>query len=200
MKTQNNNSVTNNEIDIGKYVATTIFDMGFTSIQVEEILRFYLFNAPILSIEKKSDRYGFKSLSYYGWEGRNLNIIKNKIFMAAKLSPENIDIVKKESINDELEDKGLYNGKICVDTSKLVIKQNYYEKNMKQKETELQCLFRHVRNSFAHNQTYYFDNENILLEDFEKKDSKQKQISARIIIPKSALLDWMTLIKMKCEN
>lgn len=57
-------------------------------------------------------------------------------------------------------------------------------------ETMLSCLFRHIRNSFAHNNTYFFENGKLLLMDF---DSKNK-VSAMLLIRQQTLLDWMTLI------
>lgn len=45
-------------------------------------------------------------------------------------------------------------------------------------------MFAYIRNTFAHGNTYYFDNENVLLED---KD--QRKITAWILIPMQALLE-----------
>ena len=51
------------------------------------------------------------------------------------------------------------------------------------------CLFTHIRNAFAHGNTYYFDNGNALLED---KD--QRKVTARILLPMQALLEWIKII------
>lgn len=59
-----------------------------------------------------------------------------------------------------------------------------------QHEAMLSCLFRHIRNSFAHNNTYFFENGNLLLIDF---DSKNK-VSAMLLIRQQTLLDWRALI------
>lgn len=54
---------------------------------------------------------------------------------------------------------------------------------------KIKCLFRHIRNAFAHGNTYFFENENVLLED---KDGKK--VTARILIPQQALLEWTGII------
>lgn len=57
-------------------------------------------------------------------------------------------------------------------------------------ETMLSCLFRHIRNSLAHNNTYFFENGNLLLVDFDTN----KELSAMLLIRQQILLDWMNLI------
>lgn len=59
-----------------------------------------------------------------------------------------------------------------------------------QHETMLSCLFRHIRNSFAHNNTYFFENGNLLLIDFDGKN----KVSAMLLIRQQTLFDWMALI------
>lgn len=58
--------------------------------------------------------------------------------------------------------------------------------------SQADCLFTHIRNSLAHGNTYFFENGNILLED---KD--QRKISARILIPLQALIEWIKIIDAK---
>ena len=51
-------------------------------------------------------------------------------------------------------------------------------------------LFRHIRNALAHGNTYFFENGFMMLADRnEKKDD-----TARIILPISALLEWIWII------
>ena len=57
-------------------------------------------------------------------------------------------------------------------------------------ETRLQCLFRHIRNALAHNLTYGFENGKIMLEDKFKN-----KITARLLLSKKTLIDWIGLIK-----
>ena len=62
---------------------------------------------------------------------------------------------------------------------------------IKQHETRMECLFRHFRNAIAHNHTYLFDNENIMFEDCDESG----KISARILMPKNALLTWIEIVR-----
>ena len=50
-------------------------------------------------------------------------------------------------------------------------------------------MFTHIRNAFAHGNTYFFENGNVLLED---KDGNK--ITARILIAVQTLVDWIRLI------
>lgn len=50
-------------------------------------------------------------------------------------------------------------------------------------------LFIHMRNAFAHGNTYFFDNGNALFED--RKDSN---VTAMILINKKTLLDWIVQV------
>lgn len=60
---------------------------------------------------------------------------------------------------------------------------------LENKENHILCLMRHIRNTFAHGNTYFFDNDNMLLED---KDGEK--ITASILISKRSLLDWIKII------
>jgi len=57
--------------------------------------------------------------------------------------------------------------------------------------SQAECLFTHIRNSFAHGNTYFFDNGNILLED------KSGKTTAKILISTNTLVDWIKLIDSK---
>lgn len=52
-----------------------------------------------------------------------------------------------------------------------------------------ECLLTHIRNAFAHGNTYFFDNGKVLLED-----KNASTITARILICQQTLLDWIALI------
>lgn len=59
----------------------------------------------------------------------------------------------------------------------------------KQGSSKAVALFTHIRNAFAHGNTYYFDNGNVLL-----VDKKGATITAMILIHQKTLLDWIALI------
>lgn len=55
---------------------------------------------------------------------------------------------------------------------------------------EAESVLTHIRNSFAHGRTYFFDNGNVLLEDSDQRGI----ITARIILKMQTLLDWISTI------
>lgn len=55
--------------------------------------------------------------------------------------------------------------------------------------SQADSLFTHIRNAFAHGNTYFFDNHFVILED---KD--QRKITARICISVDTLVRWIRLI------
>lgn len=61
-------------------------------------------------------------------------------------------------------------------------------------ESKLTAFFRHIRNAFAHANTYFFDNGIVLLEDKDKS-----KLTAAILIKQQTLLDWIKVID-KGEN
>lgn len=55
--------------------------------------------------------------------------------------------------------------------------------------SRVESLFTHIRNAFAHGNTYFFDNGNALFED-----KKYNNVTAMILIKKRTLLDWIIQI------
>ena len=181
--------------------AKSITDMGFARDKILEILIFYLFQAPVLKSNKAADVFGLKSLKDYGWVGNaDMSKLEGRLLKASGIG--NFCFIKADSINQTLEAMDL-SDKICIIHPRAVIKQNHMvtiqedgKAVINQQETRMECLFRHLRNSLAHNHTYLFDNDNILLEDSDDSGC----ITARILMPKQALIDWMTIIMKKDTN
>lgn len=182
------------QTEIAKKV-TAISKMGFTSAQAIELIDFYLFSAPVLKSDKKGNAFGLKSLREYGWTGTSaMTKLEGQLLKTAGLSI--FCFIKSDSIDGTLESMNL-GDKVCIDHPRAVLKQNVkatiFEDGgteIRQQETRMECLFRHVRNSIAHNHTYLFDNGNIMLEDCDENG----KISARIIIPRDSLIEWMRII------
>ncbi len=55
--------------------------------------------------------------------------------------------------------------------------------------SQADCILTHIRNSFAHGNTYFFDNGNVLLEDKDRG-----KVTARMLIAVESLIDWIKLI------
>lgn len=179
----------------------SITDMNFENKQVLDILEFYLFHAPVLKSGKDDDEFGLKSLKKYGWSGNSaINKLEGRLLKASSIAV--FCFIKSDSITQTLESMDLLD-EICVQHPRAVLKQNCSSSIQEdgttvisQHETRMECLFRHIRNSFAHNHTYLFENDNILLEDSDESG----KISARILMPKKALIEWMDIIKKTNEK
>lgn len=63
------------------------------------------------------------------------------------------------------------------------------EGKVEKTESEAVCLLNHIRNSFAHGNTYFLDNGNVLLED-----KNREKVTARILLSVAALIEWINLI------
>lgn len=176
-------------------------EMEFEPEQVIRILNFYLFNAPIIKNDKGNAKFGLKSLKEYGWMGNSkLSRLEGKLLKASEIGI--FCFIKADSINETLNSMDL-NDKICIDHPRAILKQNIrisvHEDGttvVAPQETRMECLFRHIRNAFAHNQTYIFDNGNVLLEDSEENE----KISARILIPKGSLLKWINITESELDG
>ena len=176
-----------------------VTEWGLTDEEVVRILDFYLLHPPISKNDSKA-RFGQRSLAKFKWkESSQLLRLEESLLKASDI--DDFCILKEDSISKKMKTMDLgttdLKTEICTEHPRAIMKWNCYQKskekegsNMRQKETRMECLFRHIRNSFAHNRTYLFENGNIMLEDGEKQ-----QITARILMPKQALLDWIKIIK-----
>ena len=188
------------KFEIKKYIKP-LTEMGIDKDKLLNILVFYLFNAPVLSASKSKNDFGLKSLKDYGWVG-NADMTKLEGLLLKTAGLGMFCFVKSDSIDQTLESMDLQD-KICIEHPRAVLKHNYAASlredgsfSVTQHETRMECLFRHIRNSIAHNHTYLFSNDNILLEDCDESD----RITARILIPKKVLEAWMVIIKKIPED
>ena len=179
----------------------SIAQIGYTAEEFKQILEFYVLNAPILKSDK-TDVFGMKSLRDFGWKGSSdMNRLERELLKSSQIP--NFCFIKSTSINKTLEQM-LLSTQICSKHPRAVLKQDYSVTvlesgcvEVSNKETRMECLFRHIRNSIAHNHIYAFDNGNILLEDI---DNQSKGITARILLPKTALLKWIGIVKKETDN
>lgn len=169
-------------------------DAGYTDSEFREILGFYVLNAPILKSGRSSE-FG-KSLKDYGWCGNSkMTALERKLLKVSEIP--SFCFIRADSIDNTLEQMQLGKGNWCVTHPRAVLKQNCKAKllengevDVTNDETRMECLFRHIRNSLAHNHTYVFENGSILLEDADNQ-----RITARILLKKYALLDWIRVVR-----
>ena len=171
-------------------------DSPFSHAQIDMIWDFYVTHA--ISGGTGIER----SLSDYGWDNTNSKISGYGAIENALFDPmffEKICFIRAKKCNDTLAAMELSNDLICVSHPRAVMLQNFdiiIDENesisyssSSISESKLTALFRHIRNAFAHANTYFFDNGIVLLED---KDGKK--ITAEILIKQQTLLDWIKII------
>lgn len=170
----------------------SINESSFSSEQIAMIWDFYVTKSVAASASQKrtpSD-YGRKTLPW------------KEMCECAGLTKENTKILLANSINktiekmDLLTETGSAKDKkyiaIDVDTPKICCLTPYTisdEDPPKGKVGEAESVLTHIRNAFAHGNTYFFDNKYLLLEDKE-----QQKVTARIILAQQTLIDWISLI------
>lgn len=171
-------------------------DSPFSYAQIDMIWDFYVTHA--ISGGTGLER----SLCDYGWDNTNsktsgYGAIENALFESSYF--EKICFIRAKKCNDTLAAMDLSNDLICACHPRAVMLQNFdiiIDENESisynsgsNSESKLTALFRHIRNAFAHANTYFFDNGMLLLED---KDGKK--ITAEILIKQQTLLDWIKII------
>ena len=139
------------------------------------------------------------SMEDYGWNATRSKTDGYPAIEKQLSAVANIDtfaIIRAKSISGTVTALGLSNDRICIDHPRAVLAQKFeyqHDENEKvivvSKESRIHSIFRHMRNSFAHGLTYFFDNGYLLLED---KDGKK--LSASILIAQSTLLEWIAVI------
>lgn len=182
---------------------STINSAGFTDEEIKRIWDFYVTR----SISGRSSQS--LRLEDLGWEitqnrKTGLPALEDSLSVAAGNCI--FCFVRARTIKDTLGQMDLINSHICLQHPRAVMKQEFsYSHNENEEvfitsnENRIVCLMRHIRNAFAHGNTYFFNNDNMMLED---KDNAS--ISARIIIPQRALLLWIPIIDknntLHCEG
>lgn len=181
----------------------SIMQSALTSDEINAVFDFYVLHAPILeSKPEKTADFGMKSLGEYGWYGnRGLGELERNLLKSGDV--RRFVMIRADSIDETLENMDLKDN-ICIKHPRVVMRQNFQmtakesgRVEFKNKETRMQCLFRHIRNSIAHNRTYLFENgEMILLEDADT----DKKVTARILIKVKTLVDWIQIIRGKTQE
>lgn len=142
-----------------------------------------------------------RSVSDYGWKKDDNKkdgypALEKELIANAGLS-NNICFIRSTTCKDTLSAMNLTNDEICIEHPRAVLLQKYsitVDENEKISfsgggENHVNCLFRHIRNSFAHGNTYFFNNGTILLEDMDKS-----KITAAVLVRQQTLLDWIRII------
>ena len=188
-----------NKVDIHKYHKS--ITCIYSERKLVDVLDFYLFHPLILKDEKQNARFDQKCLKEYGWfgtRGRNsLSCLEGKLLRCAEIG--SFCILKSDKITETATSLGLDGDRICVEHPRAIMKQlseitllENGQIRINDKEKRLVCLFRHIRNSIAHNCTYLFENGNVMFDDYE--DDDLKNLTARIIMNQNTLVEWIKII------
>ena len=173
----------------------SLTDSPFSCAQIDMLWDFYVTHAI-------SGGSGLaRSVNDYGWKKddnkkNGYPALEGKLIEKAGFD-NNICFIRSATCKDTLSAMDLSGDRICVKHPRAVLLQNYFisiDENEKMSfarsgENHVNCLFRHIRNAFAHGNTYFFDSGTVLLED--RDNSK---MTAEILIGQQTLLDWIKII------
>lgn len=171
----------------------SINESGFTDEQVAMIWDFYVTKAIADSAaqRRRASDYGLKEIPW------------KEMLSVAGVIDSNIKVLPANSINKTLlqfdleivEGKGneKHNKAIDISIPKIVCLTPYSiadEEKPKPRVGDAESVLTHIRNSFAHGNTYFFDNEMLMLEDKDQRGTP----TARILLKKQTLLDWIGIV------
>lgn len=171
----------------------SINESGFTDEQVAMIWDFYVTKAIADSAaqRRRASDYGLKEIPW------------KEMLSVAGVIDSNIKVLPANSINKTLlqfdleivEGKGSekHNKAIDISIPKIVCLTPYSiadEEKPKPRVGDAESVLTHIRNSFAHGNTYFFDNEMLMLEDKDQRGTP----TARILLKKQTLLDWIGIV------
>lgn len=184
------------KVEVQRY-QKSINQSRFSLAQTAMIWDFYVTKSVAASASQKRtvNDYGLKT---FPWK---------EMLEIAQIDKDNVKILPANSINKTLAAFDLeittgkgnekHNREIEIDTPKIVCLTPYSiadEDNPKPRCGDAESVLTHIRNSFAHGLTYFFDNGNVLFED-----RNNGIITARIILKQQTLLDWIALIDHEQE-
>lgn len=152
------------------------------------------------------DFYVTKSLSRASSQYRTLEQYRNSSFSrpfnllvqmlkVAEVEEECVKIVYGKTMNKVLHQLQLASNKIeefdiftpriaCLLPYRRSSENNYYLQR-----NSVYSIMTHVRNALAHGNTYFFDNEFLLLED----KNFEKVITARMLLNQNTLIEWIRI-------
>lgn len=169
----------------------SINESPFSNEQIAIIWDFYVTKAMAGSASQR------RKISEYGQS----QIPFAKMLTSAAISESNYSVLLADKMPATLKefDFVISNSRgveieIDIDTPRFVFLMGYTISDNEQPKAKNDCskaegLLTHIRNAFAHGNTYFFPNGNVLLED-----KNGSTITAMILIKQQTLLDWIKLI------
>lgn len=171
----------------------SINDSDFTPEQISMIWDFYV-------VRSFASTTGLgRTLKDYGWSAtakgtRGHLELEKQLMKDAGVSE--LCTIRSKTIKDTLAAMDMSSSRICIKHPRIVLMQDYsvsVDENenfsFSNDEGRIKCVFRHIRNALAHGNTYFFDNGNMLLLDYNGNTC-----SAAILIPQHCLLSWIAVV------
>lgn len=176
------------KVEVQQY-KKSINESGFSHEEITMIWEFYVTKSFAKTAEQHRvpADYGLKQIPY------------NKMLEVAEITKDMQKVLCANSIKETLKRMDLQtiekenNIAIDIETCRIACLTPYSisdEEEPKPRIGSAECVLTHIRNSFAHGITYFFDNGNMLLEDKDNRGT----ITARILIHQKTLLEWIQLI------
>lgn len=168
-------------------------ESGFTDDQIKVLWDFYVSRSFAAAT---GNPISLESCGWHDTQSKTDGFPALESALASSAGLASFCIIRNKTIKDTLSQMDLSNDRICISHSRAVLAQNFtYESDeneivkIKSGESRINAIFRHIRNSFAHGNTYFFPNGNCLLID---KDGSKT--AAAILVPKQALWDWIAIV------
>lgn len=161
----------------------SIYEVGISDEKQALIWDFYVTHSFASSASQK------RAVKDYG-----LNQLPLKeMLKAASITEENSKILPCSSLKNTLLSLNLdTNNEINFETPRLCCLQPFkVDESLKIIPlcSQAECLFTHIRNAFAHGNTFFLDNGNVLFEDKDRQ-----KVTARIFIAVDTLIQWIIMI------
>lgn len=191
-----------------RIVQQSIKEMGYSDHQIAAIMDFYVSHAICKTCSNK------REVAEYGWRGNQSKTDGYPALLDALLEnahiynfehETNFAIIYGEKMEKTLFEMGFTNEEkklreeICVMHPRIALIGEHsisYDENDSEhvkiinRETEVLCLLRHIRNAFAHSFTFEYGDKLLLVDKNERGGS----ITACILIRKQTLLDWINIV------
>lgn len=192
---------------------------NYTYSDILKLIDFYLLH-PL-----NEDKYAQSILrDTYHWrikskdnQGREIwKLYPDKLFPAmlemSDLKDNTVFTYTEKHTKKALQSMDLDNSHICATHPRAVLNMDCKKEIVEDDEGKLsvdisdheagyRCLFRHIRNAFAHNNVFFFENGNVLLKDYQRDGDKQKdkKVTAAILIRFATLFEWIQMIETDQE-
>lgn len=168
----------------------SIYDLGLPREQEAVLWDFYVTKSVADSASQK------RTAADYGLKQYPIK----EMLRVAGIEDADMKVLPASSINKTLKKAGLDSGKIGtdeeiaidIDKPRIVCLTPFYVSDddpPKGKMGNAESILTHIRNAFAHGNTYFFEDGNALLED-----KNGNVITARILLKLQTLLDWISII------